>query len=420
MVLSDQLTDLFENIFHTFLCAFRKGHGCQTTLLRLLEDWKTALDKNQYVAAILMDLSKAFDCLPHDILLCKLSAYGLSPKSVELLRNYLTGRKQQIKLQGDLSSWADIQKGVPQSSILGPLLFKIFINDIFYFIEYGTLYNYADDNTLSYVNDNYEKLIDILEKESSVLIDWFKFNCMQANPDKFQAIAVGNKTHAKTPVFKIDSAEITCDEVVKLLGIDIDYQLNFNYHIKNICRKASQQLNVLKRIGCFLSKLNKLTIFHTFILSNFNFCPLAWHFCNKSNTSKLEKIQARALRFIYEDYESTYDELLEKAKVPSLKVRRMRTMAIECFKILNKLSPSCLHDLVVFKDCKYNFRYSNIVDIPRVRTSTYGKNSFKYAAAVLWNDLPDDFRKISNFNQFKNILKSWNGNVCKCSVCADF
>jgi hypothetical protein len=73
------------------------------------------------------------------------------------------------------------------------------------------------------------------------------------------------------------------------LRIDIDYQLNFNYHIKNICRKASQQLNVLKRIGCFLSKVNKLTIFHTFILSNFNFCPLAWHFCNKSNTSKLEK-----------------------------------------------------------------------------------------------------------------------------------
>ena len=128
-----------------------------------------------------------------------------SPKSVELLRNYLTGRKQQIKLQGDLSSWADIQKGVPQGSILGPLLFNIFINDIFYFIEYGTLYNYADDNTLSYVNDNYEKLIDILEKESSVLIDWFKFNCMQANPDKFKAIAVGNKTHAKTPAFKIVS-----------------------------------------------------------------------------------------------------------------------------------------------------------------------------------------------------------------------
>ena len=129
------------------------------------------------------------------------------------------------------------------------MLFKIFINDIFYFIEYGTLYNYADDNTLSYVNDNYEKLIDILEKESSVLIDWFKFNCMQANPDKFQAIAVGNKTHAKTPVFKIDSVEITCDEVVKLLGIDIDYQLNFNYHIINyqpLNRNESGRFGALK------------------------------------------------------------------------------------------------------------------------------------------------------------------------------
>ena len=103
-----------------------------------------------------------------------------------------------------------------------------------------------------------------------------------------------------------------------------------------------------------------------------------------------------------------------------MKVRRMRTMAIGYFKILSKLSPSYLHDLGVFKDCIFHFRYSNIVDIPRVRTPTYGKKSFKYAAAVVWNDLPDDFRKISNFNQFKNILKSWNGNVCKCSACADF
>jgi hypothetical protein len=181
--------------------------------LILLEDWKVALDKN--VAAILMDLSKAFDCLPHDILLCKLSAYGLSPNSVKLLQNYLTGRKQQIKLQGVLSSWADIQKGVSQGSIIGPLLFNIFINDIFYFIEHGTLYNYADDNTLSYVDDNFERLILILEKESSVLIEWFKINCMQVNPDKIQAIAVGNKTYAKKPAFNIESAVISCDEVVK-------------------------------------------------------------------------------------------------------------------------------------------------------------------------------------------------------------
>ena len=97
MVLSDQLVEFFINIFHDFICAFRKGHGCQTTLLRLLEDWKSALDKNCYVAAILMDLSKAFDCLPHDILLSKLTAYGLSSQSIKLLENYLTGNTSNFR-----------------------------------------------------------------------------------------------------------------------------------------------------------------------------------------------------------------------------------------------------------------------------------------------------------------------------------
>ena len=108
-----------------------------------------------------MDLSKAFDCLPHDILLCKLSAYGLSKNLVKLLGNYLTDRSQQVKLKGVVSSWAGIRKGVPQGSILGSLLFNAFINDIFYFIKEGTLYNYADDNTLSFCHENFDKLVSV-------------------------------------------------------------------------------------------------------------------------------------------------------------------------------------------------------------------------------------------------------------------
>ena len=114
------------------------------------------------------------------------------------------------------------------------------------------------------------------------------------NPDKFQAIAVGKKTYAKESVFNIESANISCDEVVKLLGIDIDYQLNLDKHIKNICLKASPQLSVLKRIGCvfFYLSLISLTIFHTFILSNVNFCPLDWHFVQSQillNSKKYKK-----------------------------------------------------------------------------------------------------------------------------------
>ncbi len=416
-VLELQLGDFFENIFNPYLCAFRRGHGCQTTLLRLLEDWRTALDKNHYIAAVLMDLSKAFDCLPHEILLDKLSAYGVSNHSVLILKSYLSNRKQKIKINSILSSWADIHKGVPQGSILGPLLFNVFINDIFLFIKNGSLYNYADDNTLSFSHPDYNTLISTLESESLELIKWFKINKMQANPDKFQVLAIGKKTHEKYPSIHIQTADLSCEATVKLLGVDIDYQLNFDTHISKICRKASQQLNILKRIGSYLNKLSKLTIFHTFILSNFNFCPLAWHFCTEKNSKKLEKVQERALRFVYEDFTSTYEKLLEKAKIPSLHIRRQRKMALETYKIINKLAPVCLHDLLKIKDCKYTFRYNNILDIPRFRTTTYGKKSFKFAAATLWNGLPDHFRTENSFSQFKSLIQSWNGSECRCSAC---
>ena len=297
-VLSNQLSEYFDNIFDDFLCAFRKGHGCQTTLIRLLEDWKCAFDINAYVAAILIDLSKASDCLPHNVLLCKLSSYGLTENATKLMESYLSDRTQQIKIGNVVSSWAEIQKGVPQGSILGPHLFNDFINDIFYFIKNYTLYNYADDNTLSFLSPDFEELTKVLQCEGKILIAWFRFNCMQANPNKFQTIAAGKRTHEKSTSFKFGSIDIKCDEVVKLLGIDIDFRLNFDNHISNICKKASQQLNVLKRIGNCLSRLNKLSIFHTFILSNFNFCPLAWQFCSEDNTIKMEKVQERALRFV--------------------------------------------------------------------------------------------------------------------------
>ena len=132
---------------------------------------------------------------------------------------------------------------------------------------------------------------------------------------------------------------IDCEDEVKLLGVTFDFKLTFNSHVSHICKKASQQLNVLKRIGNNLSKLGKLTMYYSFILSNFNYCPLVWHFCGESNTKKLEKIQERALRFIYNNSDSSYENLLEQSQLPSLRLRRLRSMAIEVFKIINKQTP---------------------------------------------------------------------------------
>ena len=130
-----------------------------------------------------------------------------------------------------------------------------------------------------------------------------------------------------------------------------------------------------------------------------------------------KKIQERALRFIYEDHASSYEQLLKNSGLPSLKVRRLRSIATETFKILHQLRPEYLYGLITYKDSYYNFRNKNRVEIPQPRTERYGRRSFRYTAAVLWNSLPSHFREASSFNQFRNLINSWEGEICHCSAC---
>ncbi|MCG8045733.1 MAG: reverse transcriptase family protein, partial [Candidatus Thiodiazotropha endolucinida] len=416
-ILSDQLTEHFSSIFHDFLSAFRTSFGCQTTLLRIIEDWKDALDRNMYVGAVLMDLSKAFDCIPHDLILAKLEAYGVSKHSCDLLKSYLTNRQQRVKLGDQCSSWLDIIKGVPQGSILGPLIFNIFINDIFYFVQKSTIYNYADDNTLSYCCKDVNILKNTLEHDSHILIDWFQVNQMQANPDKFQTISVGKKTFDKIKSFEIANNSIQCEESVKLLGVEIDYLLNFNEQVTKICQKVARQLNVLQRLSKFLNMNNRLLVFKSFIRSNFNYCPIIWHFCNKTNTEKLEKLQHRGLKIVYNDYDSSYSDLLKRADLPTLHLQRLRIIATETFKCINELSPVYIRDLVKLKESSYSFRYVNTAQVPTVRTVTYGQRSFRFESARVWNSLPNELRQTSNFKEFQRLIRTWTGPSCGCAIC---
>ena len=204
---------------------------------------------------------------------------------------------------------------------------------------------------------------------------------MKANPDKFQAISFGKRGNRDIPHFSCESIHIPCEDSVSLLGVNFDHLLTFNNHITDICKKAARQLAVLKRIGHFLTVQGKLTIYKSFIMSNFNYCPLIWHFCSKANTNKLEKIQERALRFIYNDHSSTYTDLLESAGTVTLHIKRSKDIACEVFKIVNKLAPSFIHNLVELKYSKYSLRRDKAATIPSAQTSTYGLKSFSHERA---------------------------------------
>ena len=224
-----------------------------------------------------MDLSKAFDCIPHDLLVAKLHAYGLSEDTVTFIYSYLKRRKQGVKVNNAESLFQILLSGIPQGSILGPILFNIFINDLFLFLEDVDLANFADEyrDYRGLDIEDIEVLIKLLERESKSAIDWFKMNDMIVNRDKFQAMILRPDKKENKFQLNINDSIISSEDSVTLLGIEIDSKLNFKNHVSKICRKAGRQLNAISRIQNYLGEKEKKLIVNTFVYSNFMYCPLA-------------------------------------------------------------------------------------------------------------------------------------------------
>ena len=208
----------------------------------MIEKLRKCLDHKGFTGILLTDLSKAFDCLVHDLLLAKLHAFGFEYSAIKLIHSYLNGRFQRVRINSTYSSWAEIIFGVPQGSILGPLIFNIYLCDLFMFCENSDIANYADDNSPFCCEKSIESVILQLENDSKILLEWFSNNYLKANPDKFHLILseTRNDIFVEIQQFKI----VNCDHQ-KLLGIKIDNKLSFDKHVGDLCSKASQKLHAL-------------------------------------------------------------------------------------------------------------------------------------------------------------------------------
>ena len=242
----------------------------------MIKSWKSAIDSGDMVGSVAIDLSKAFDNLPHGLLIAKIHAYGVSLSSCKLIASYLHNRKQRVKICDQRSNWLDVERGVPQGSILGLLLFNIFINDIFFFSEKCSLFNYADDNVISCAGSSVEETRHVRSHEIKNLRDWFNANSLAANPSKFQTMLLSNVYTSSLEAelgLVINDTQVNSTDSITILGVIVDNKLNFNDHIYTLCAKAGKQLNALQRLSKSLDKDSKLAIYKSFIMSNFNFCP---------------------------------------------------------------------------------------------------------------------------------------------------
>ena len=231
-----------ESILSKYQCGFRKGYSAQYCLLFMIEKWRQSIDNKHSAGVLLTDLSKAFDCLAHDLLIAKRNAYGFNYKSLLLIHSYLTNRSQRVTVNSNYSSWSEILNGVPQGSILGPILFNIYLSDLFHFTKNSEIVNYADDNSPFACKLDTESVMNKLEIDSKILLNWISNNVLKANPDKFHLLLNSNDNALS---IRVDKYNISNSQNETLLGIVIDNNLKFDEHVNKLCTKASQKLMLL-------------------------------------------------------------------------------------------------------------------------------------------------------------------------------
>ena len=212
-------------VLSLYLCGSRKGLSTQNALLSLLEKWKKTIDNKGFAGGVLIDLSKAFDTLNHELLIAKLHAYGFDKESLMLFLNYLSNRWQRTKTNTSFSSETELLQRVPQGSVLGPLLFNIYLNDLLFFPDCNVC-NFADDTTPFICNKNLDFVLNELERNSHIAIDWFQNNYMKINADKCHLLVAGHKFEQIRA--KIGTDLICESNSVKLRGITINNHLKFD------------------------------------------------------------------------------------------------------------------------------------------------------------------------------------------------
>jgi len=385
---------------------FRSKLSCLSNLLDFFNKVTEIYDETKAVDLIYLDFQKAFDKVPHERLLKKVEALGITGNVARWLRNWLTDRKQRVCVGQGKSQWTTVTSGVPQGSVLGPLLFIIYINDLDTDII-SKLTKFADDTKLCYKADCTQDCL-ILQRDLDRLVDWSDKWQMNFNIEKCTVMHIGS--HNRSSAYMMAGQQMTEVDQQRDLGISISKDLKWKNQVEASCKKGNRVLGYISRNFHYKSRDIMLPLYTSLVRPQMEYAVQFWSPHLRGDINKMERVQHRATKLIPELRNKTYPQRLSKLQLISLERRRVRGQLIETFKYLNgftRASPEGLFD----RD--YNPRNRNNgqkLQLKPFRTSV-AENFFPMKMPTIWNRLPYDVVNSNNVNTFKNRLdKHWETN----------
>ena len=385
---------------------FRKGDSTINQLATLTEKILQGLENGSEVRIVFLDASKAFDRVWHEGLLFKMHQLGIQGSLIDWFSSYLCNRKQRVVLNGQSSSWATLQTGVPQGSILGPLLFLIYVSDITENLETDANI-FADDTAIADIVSDPLISANKLNSDLSKLQAWVDQWLMQFNPSKTEVLTISVKCNKMNhlPLF-LAGTQLTEVQHHKHLGVILSHDLSWTKHICSIVNKAKQRVAIMKRLKYTLHKSTLAKLYKTLVRPILEYGCILFDGCSLSDQRLLESVQYEAARVCTGAFWNTKREsLLEELGWETLHTRRQYFKAIFLFKIKHKLVPSYVSfSLYIISEIQpYSLRRMHHIRVPHAKTSRYA-NSLLPTSINMWNSLPQKITDSENLKNFKHLV----------------
>ena len=400
-----------NKLFYPLQSGFRPNHSCQTALTRLCDTWLTAINQQKISGAVFLDLKKAFDLVSHKILKKKLSLYLCNSTSLSFIESYLDNRSQFVLCNGQFSSSETVTRGVPQGTVLGPLLFGLFINDLPLSISDPCVMCdlFADDSTLHCSGKKLSHVQNSLQHSLHDVANWCSLNEMVIHPGKTKCMAIAarqkHQTEPLTLSLVLDNNPLEQIRSHKVLGVFIDDKLRWENHINFLSKKLARSVFLLNRLTPYLDSNARKMFFHAHCLSHINYSSIVWGGAAQHHLAKLNSVYKRAVKIILPNPLLSTKEKQKVLDILPLNKQLKFNKLISVFKTRIDLAP----DYVTNLPTKSNLSNSNDYLLPTTRINLF-KTSFAFSGAHVWNSLPLSLKLCTSLSTFKKNLRHLSQN----------